>query len=402
MAEPLDGTPTGFLNMPKLPVASARRRFLAFFLDLILITLAVYLLSKSAREVFFSWGVYYTYVTMLLTFLYFALFDSKIGRGRTPGKVLLGLTVTDYDGNFIPLAQSILRTVVLMPAFFMGPIVDSLIGDVDSVNEQYARLLLVPFPVLCVFLANLLIIPFNPFKQGMHDHLAKTLVRRAAPPDTVYPIFEEMAEQVGAAWPKYYRQPQLSGVVTFALIFIVLAFLFYPGRYPQEYLNAASASYALEDIPGHGETSVEFFPDKKEDYLKRIPAYFGEERDAKALETYLMMGDAPTTATASLVVEVIRHNPWPLVPGQGGTEAQAAAFLEAYYRNVLPWIVVMYRGSENLYLQDISDAVTGRPLELNVVYLQGLRTVPPVVNPIPQGFYTKSFPPLESVPGTDE
>jgi|SRR5262252_579118 len=85
-------------------------------------------------------------ISMLVTWLYFALCESSTWQG-TVGKKLLGLRVTDLDGNRISFGQATGR--------HFGKILSGLI--------------------LCI---GFLMVAFTDQKQGLHDQIAGTLVLR--------------------------------------------------------------------------------------------------------------------------------------------------------------------------------------------------------------------------------
>jgi uncharacterized RDD family membrane protein YckC len=242
---------TGLLNLPKLPVAGFWIRLLAFIIDLFLILGAFHLLSRSLPQIYWTLGKWSPYLNSALMFAYFVAFNGPFGRGRTVGKLLVRIRVSNYDGDPPTFRQAVIRTVVLMPAFVLVPVAQAFIGTPQGPGETYASLLISSAPSIAIWLSTLVIVGFNPFKQGLHDYLAQTLVR----PDAFgqkqqAPSFEDLAVSIGRDWKQFHRQPQISGAVTIGLIIVALAYLYYPGRWPETMKRIDEALYGLKRQPG--------------------------------------------------------------------------------------------------------------------------------------------------------
>jgi len=90
-----------------------------------------------------------TYVLMVAGFVYYTLFEASKWQA-TPGKMAVGIRVTDTDGQRISLARSAGRNAVRLTNVLRFP---------------------VPLPLICYVVAA-----FTQRKQGVHDLLAKTYV----------------------------------------------------------------------------------------------------------------------------------------------------------------------------------------------------------------------------------
>jgi uncharacterized RDD family membrane protein YckC len=90
-----------------------------------------------------------TYVLMVVGFVYYTLFEASKWQA-TPGKMAVGIRVTDTDGQRISLARSAGRNAVRLTNVLRFP---------------------VPLPLICYVVAA-----FTQRKQGVHDLLAKTYV----------------------------------------------------------------------------------------------------------------------------------------------------------------------------------------------------------------------------------
>jgi len=231
--------------LPKLPVAGLFIRLIALFVDFALILSAIHLFSKSFPQMFWLAGDWSPYLTGLFFFGYFALFNGPAGRGRTIGKMIFRIAVTDEDGNIISWRQSIVRTAVLFPAFVLLPL-GSLVFQIPGIWNDYWRSIITTFPTVGITLGALITVVFNPYKQGFHDFLAATFVRPIGNGIEAM-SFVDMARTIGPEWRKFHRQPQYSGVVTVLLVIISLGFLSYPGRQTPEGASIYATQYAFKD-----------------------------------------------------------------------------------------------------------------------------------------------------------
>lgn len=288
----------GFLRMPRLPVAGFWIRLVALTLDVFVVLGAMHLLSRSLPDFYWALGRWSPYLNSLVTFLYFALFNSEFGKGRTVGKLILRLQVTDFDGKPVTIRQSVIRTVVLFPVFVLAPIGQTILGRPSSVIESYAWFLFNSAPMIAMPLATAITVAFNPFKQGMHDYLAQSLVRPVRDPSEPLLSFEQMAAGVGAEWPKFQRQPQYSGAVTFAMVFVALAVLAYPGQQRPEIREIQASVYELNNLPEFSNSNViwnrptliEFYNNLHEQY--QLPAL--EDDDSLSTDSLVFIVEART------------------------------------------------------------------------------------------------------------
>jgi len=121
------------------------RRFIASVVDSILLTTAFNILMWFAFPDSLKENQIFLFViTIILTWLYYALLESSAKQG-TLGKIILGMKVVDYNNQRISFAQAtgrhfskIISTVILMIGFIM--------------------------------------IAFTQRKQGLHDMIAGTLI----------------------------------------------------------------------------------------------------------------------------------------------------------------------------------------------------------------------------------
>lgn len=139
-------------------------RVLAYLIDYIILTVAQYAimavfgvglfglqeLDPDGMQVFTNTGL--TAIIVLTTIggiLYFVLLESS-SKQATPGKMALGLVVTDSDGNRI--------------------------GVWRALGRYFAK-----FLSAIIFLVGFIMVAFTPRKRGLHDILASTLVVKGKP-----------------------------------------------------------------------------------------------------------------------------------------------------------------------------------------------------------------------------
>jgi uncharacterized RDD family membrane protein YckC len=347
-------------------------------------------------------GPAYRYVTGGLFFAYIVLFNGPFGKGRTIGKMLLGIAVTDYDGKPASYPQVILRTGIYLPVFFTAPLANAFIGTIDSMMELYIRGLVTSVPLVAMVLANVLVIPFNPFKQGIHDYFAKTLVRMYNP-EGGYPDFESLAGVIGADWRRFHRQPQLSGGITFALVFILLAFMTNPWRY-EEARESLPLRFAMREVPGFQKADVGG-PVERGYYIDMVNSMEGFylSEDGQGWVKKLLPLDAPTTGTVQLVVEVTRESDWPFDPSAEKNLPYTEQLMELFYgkvlRDSLQRALSNPQIESNKPLRDTLNTWNNSNVELVLIFFKTVRS-PLALNEIkrPIASHKMEFEPLRVEP----
>ena len=142
------------------------RRLCAFFLDGLVITLvnaaviailAIIVPSYESLVVSPVAIISYSFVVVFIFFIYETIFLSS-SRMATPGKQLLGIKVTDMDGNRISFSCAVFRGIIKFGLIIVGRIPPA-IGCLSWLN------LLNPF-----------LIVYSEKKQAIHDYIAGTVV----------------------------------------------------------------------------------------------------------------------------------------------------------------------------------------------------------------------------------
>jgi uncharacterized RDD family membrane protein YckC len=119
-------------------------RFLAVFLDLMLVYLPIALLSYAIS--FFTQISTISYLINLCVVIFMIYLDGV--KGGTPGKLILGLRIVNEEGKFIGMPNAFLR--------YIGKILSGAILGIGY-----------------------LMIVWDEKKQSLHDRLAKTYVVKA-------------------------------------------------------------------------------------------------------------------------------------------------------------------------------------------------------------------------------
>ena len=390
---------TGFLNMPRLPVAGFFSRLLAFVLDFLLIIAALHIASKTIPDFFWSLGAASGYATSAFCFLYFAAFNGPFGKGRTIGKMVLGIATTDYHGDPPSWRQSIMRTVILIPLFVLVPLSETLFGPGGDANTRFWKTAMTVFPMIAMILTTALIIPFNPFKQGLHDFLSKTLVRPTKGEAALNtPTFDDLITMVGSSWPTFHRQPQYSGLVSLALVVVVLSIMAWPGQRTEEQKNYLNAMYALDRLPGFDRSAIEG-PIPLRIYEAQQNNDLGAAEEARKIE------EAETTGTLRLVLEASRPGGWEFDTLR---EAQRGEILmDEWYAIAFPAMMdymAAQGGKEDAEddnaaknrFQQLSQQWKRRDIELHLKFVKKVYLTPHgLALRETVGSYTKNYSPLE-------
>ena len=102
------------------PVASFWRRLGAWIVDGIVIGIVAQLLGFLLRDYLFTIGPYGRLIGFIMAIMYFAVLDSKIGKGQTLGKRLLHIAVRDSQGHSILFGRAVLRYFILLLPFLLN------------------------------------------------------------------------------------------------------------------------------------------------------------------------------------------------------------------------------------------------------------------------------------------
>src|SRR6056297_1461170 len=103
--------------------ANILERIAAFFIDSLLITIFLILFSYVFRDSLMFLGENLWCISYLVFGVYFVFLDSKISRGQTIGKRVLGIKTSNKDKKTISLRSSLVRFFIFSLIFIFLKIV---------------------------------------------------------------------------------------------------------------------------------------------------------------------------------------------------------------------------------------------------------------------------------------
>lgn len=118
------------------------------------------------------------WIGLVVTFSYAGITQSAIGNGQSLAKRLLGIQVVKLDGTFMSLHESFLRYSILAFIAYGGWILNGLTASFPALKQDWFLVFFGIIQMFCFF-GVVLIVPFHPLKQGVHDLLVNTVVVRA-------------------------------------------------------------------------------------------------------------------------------------------------------------------------------------------------------------------------------
>jgi|SRR5579863_2355469 len=118
----VDADPPSALEMaqPDRAIAAPWRRVAAFGVDAVILFAAATLVALPFFEAFSRLGSWGPVVGFCLVLPYFAILDSGIGNGQTPGKRLMHVQVIDKNGATISPGKSVVRYTVFAVPYFLN------------------------------------------------------------------------------------------------------------------------------------------------------------------------------------------------------------------------------------------------------------------------------------------
>lgn len=156
------------------------RRFLAFFIDCMILGVVGYLLGLLFFDAFAGLGAWGRLVGFTVALLYFGPLDSVMGGGRTPGKMLCRIKVADRDGKPISLVKSVVRYLVIALPFFLNGL------PLSSDALQSPAGLIVGLIVFGLGGAVIYLLIFNRHtRQSLHDLAVGSYVIKVGSPGPV-------------------------------------------------------------------------------------------------------------------------------------------------------------------------------------------------------------------------
>jgi hypothetical protein len=314
------------------------------------------------------------------------MLNGPFGRGQTIGKMALRIRVRDYAGEVISWRQAVVRTIVLFPTFVTVPVVGLFISGGASFWSDFIAGVLTHNIFLGVLVATLLVIPFNPFRQGLHDFAAKTLVGGAAPDEAV--TFTELTEKIGPGWVPFHRQPQYSGVVTALLVVVLQGVMMNPWNFTEEQEAYMKNIYLLSSNPGFAKSAPMYAP--MEESLYKLAAGPDAATDAPAD----VAEDDTTTGPLRLVLQVSRDMTWNVDMATSEGMTLGRNYISNYHEKVLPIFLSYVGSSKDEQAKARVLKWYDREISYRLLLVQGVgfTPYPPLYREQSEGVF--SFPPI--------
>lgn len=155
-----------------LPVklATRKKRFLAFVLDMIIISVVGYISGLLLENFYMKLGNYGKIVGAVVVLIYFGIFDSRICKGQSIGKKICKIKVVNRNSEYISISKSFLRSLWIFLLI--------LLNGTSFTNSKYLPLVVILGTIM--FSIGLLEIYFFIFNkktiQTFHDLLTDTFV----------------------------------------------------------------------------------------------------------------------------------------------------------------------------------------------------------------------------------
>ncbi len=156
-------------------IAGFWRRIVALLVDALILGAVGFPLGLLLGERLAPVGTPARLIGLLVMVPYFGVLGSRTGKGRTPGKRLLGLRVVDANGQPLEMDRSFVRAALLsLPWIFNGIRFGSL-GPVVQATLWVAGVLIfgVGGAIIGTYVLN------RPARQGLHDLVVGSYVIRA-------------------------------------------------------------------------------------------------------------------------------------------------------------------------------------------------------------------------------
>ena len=153
------------------PLAATWRRWLAFLIDWIILSLGGYLVGAVLFDTLARLGPWSRVIGLIVAVTYFGIADSGWGGASSPGKKVLGIRVVDEAGRVIGMGRSFLRASIICAPLILNQFFIAQQGEWGhlAVNGLLGGWMLASFYVLAFNQAT---------KQGLHDLATHTYVIR--------------------------------------------------------------------------------------------------------------------------------------------------------------------------------------------------------------------------------
>ncbi|MEI6853527.1 MAG: RDD family protein [Bacteroidota bacterium] len=185
-------------------------RIAAILIDITLLGILGFILGFSLESFFVSIGPRGNLFGMAITMVYFGIFNSKLLKGQTVGKMALMIKVIDKNGDYLSVQKSFLRAILLCLAYF---IFDPAAIGISSGSYLHTFL----YSIMFSFNLGLIVVYiFNKGnRQSLHDIFMGTFVVRKKTVEDILPQTEpEVGNENGAETPAALSEETVSAIQT--------------------------------------------------------------------------------------------------------------------------------------------------------------------------------------------
>lgn len=158
--KPTDSTPAY--------IAGFWRRSIAYFIDVLLVGLACYIISSILGNLVYQHPLLSLFIGYALTVGYYGIFNSHINHGQSAGKMLMSIKVVNLQHQYLSVSQSLLRAAILFAplclmswTYLLSPLLDTLLSML----------------LVCLFSTTLYLFIFNSKnRRTIHDFIIGSCV----------------------------------------------------------------------------------------------------------------------------------------------------------------------------------------------------------------------------------
>lgn len=145
-------------------IAGVWRRFGAFFIDVLILSLVGVAAGAMFRDQFTAMGAWGRPVGFVIAVAYFGIMDSRVAGGGSIGKLVCHLQVTRRDGTMVSVPAAFIRAAIFCSAYFLnGAYIHGLTGNASLVLAQSIVIGMLIFSVFYLLFFN------RRTRQSMHD-----------------------------------------------------------------------------------------------------------------------------------------------------------------------------------------------------------------------------------------
>jgi len=311
--------------IPRIPsLAGYWQRFFAMLLDLIFLHYFLRFSAWGLGSLLFVDERITTFGAIAVFFLYFTSLNGPPGRGATIGKTIMRMRVSTLDGQIPTWGQAFTRTALFFPFVFTFRSLEPFLHEYPEGTMDRLMLWLATMGLaIATVVANSVAASFNPFKQGLHDFWSGTVVRRINDPVI---DFAGMKSLLGQHWEKHYRQPQYSGRITFLIIYLGMASIFWSAVRDPKLAVPFTGSEFIAGIPALEGSRLSTF---------QLVPNDGSELDAEPVidsetSSTLALSDPEMEGATRVRIQLSRSTAWPLAADDPALEAGVQKFVRTF------------------------------------------------------------------------